>query len=321
MSYCRQVTSSLVRPAIVPAILIFALFACRVPVDFQKGKPFVYKTNIKVEGNVKGAQKQDLIDRLQNQLDDSLQAKTVTDFFTGAHVSVWWPSFPPFYISNWPHIIIKKLSIPPVYDSTSRDRSIGYMDALLHANGYYSPAISDTVIIKTVYKGKIDKSRKHKGERLEEQRVYVNFIVRPGKQIMIDSVGFSLRTPELQQIAINSREQSLIKVGKPYSQLVLTNEINRLVDSFRNNGYFRFSKEDLYVEHDTVFSALINPSLDPIEQAELLEKLKQKKENPTITVVVKQRPVRDTTHLIKYSIGQVTVYPDLPTAEDTITVH
>jgi outer membrane protein insertion porin family len=321
MSYCRQVTSSLFRPAIVPAILIFALFACRVPVDFQKGKPFVYKTSIKVEGNMKSDAKQDLIERLQNQLDDSLQAKTVTDFFTGAHVSVYWPSFPPLYISNWPHIIIKKLNFPSVYDSTSKDRSIAYMDALLHANGYYTPAISDTVTIKTVYKSKIDKSRKHKGESLEEQRVYVSFIVKPGKQIMFDSVGFSLHTPELQQIALNSRGQSFIKVGKPYTQIALTNEINRLVDSFKNNGYFRFSKEDLYVEHDTVFSALIDPSLDPIEQAELLEKLKQKKENPTITVVIKQRPVRDTTHLVKYSIGQVTVYPDLPTAEDTTVVH
>ncbi len=96
--------------------------------------------------------KQDLIERLQNQLDDSLQAKTVQ--FTGAHVSVWWPSFPPLYISNWPHIIIKKLNLPPVYDSTSKDRSIAYMDALLHANGYYTPAISDTVTIKTVSKVK-----------------------------------------------------------------------------------------------------------------------------------------------------------------------
>ena len=140
-----------------------------------------------------------------------------------------------------------------------------------------------------------------------------------GKQLIFDSVGFSLQTPELQQIALNSKNQSFIKVGSHIHKLLLTNEVNRLVDSFRNNGYFRFSKEDLYVEHDTVFSALIDPSLDPIEQAELLEKLKLKKENPTITVVIKQRPVRDTTHLIKYFIGQVTVYPDLPTTEDTIT--
>ena len=241
---------------------------------------------------MKADDKQDLTVRLENQLDDSLQTKTVTAF-------------------DWPlkgHMIYKKLSHPPVYDSLNLSRSISFMHALLIANGYYEPLISDTVIYEIAHKGKKVKKGKNKGQSREEQRVTIQFTVKPGKQIIFDSVGFSLSTPELQQIALNSRDESFIKVGKPYTQIALTNEINRLVDSFRNNGYFRFSKEDLYVEHDTVFSALIDPSLDPIEQAELLEKLKQKKENPTITVVIKQRPVRDTTHLIKYFIGQVTIY-------------
>jgi outer membrane protein insertion porin family len=295
MSYCRQVTSSRVRPAIVPAILIFALFSCRVPVDFQRGKPFVFKTRIKVEGNLKNDQKQDLTMRLENQLDDSLQTKTTTAFD--------WPWSPP--------VIYKKLLNPPVFDTANLDRSILFMNALLNANGYYAPSIKDTVIFKT----------SHKGSSKEEQRTYIHFIVVPGKQLVFDSVGFSLETPELQQITMDSREQSLIKVGAPYSKQVLTNEITRLVDSFRNNGYYRISKEDLYVEHDTVFAALLNPSLDPIEQAELLEKYKQRKENQTITVVVKQRPVRDSTHLKKYYIGNVTVFPDLPAGEDTAVFH
>jgi outer membrane protein insertion porin family len=304
MSYCRQVTS-LVRSAIVPAILIFTFFSCRVPANFQypQNKPFVFKTTIKVGGKLKGDQKQDLIQKLENQLDDSLQARTVTSFYK------------PMYF------VAKKLSYSPVYDTTYPGHSIVYMNALLNSNGYYAPVITDTVIVKTVHKGKIKKSGKYKGLSKEQQRVFVRFIVRPGKQLVFDSIGFSLQTPELQQITMNSRDQSLLKVGSPYSRLILTNEISRLVDSFRNNGYFRFSKEDLYAEHDTVFAALINPSLDPIEQAELLEKFKQKKENPTVTVVIKQRPARDSTHLIKYYIGQVTVYPDLPTGEDTTVIH
>jgi hypothetical protein len=302
MSYCRQVTSSRVRPAIVPAILIFALFSCRVPVNFTRGKPFVYKTTIKVEGKIKGDEKQDLEQRLENQLDDSLQTKTITSFY-------------------WPNIIAKKLTNPPVFDTANVGRSIVYMKALLSSNGFYAPTVKDTVIYKTVHKGKIIKRGKHKGESKEEQRVTIHFTVKPGKQLLFDSVGFSLSTPELQQIAINSKDHSLIKVGKSYSRAVLTSEINRLVDSFRNNGYFRFTKEDLYVEHDTVFAALIDPSLDPIEQAELLEKLKLKKENPTVTVVIRQRPVRDSTHLKKYYIGEVTVYPDLPVGEDTVAAH
>ncbi|HEY2648893.1 MAG TPA: BamA/TamA family outer membrane protein [Puia sp.] len=293
MSYCRQVTSSRVRPAFVPAILIFTLFSCRVPVDFQRGKPFVYKTTIKVEGNIKGDEKQDLQARLQNQLDDSLQTKTVTAFFP------------------WPHIVYKKLANPPVFDTTNLSRSIYFMNSLLNSNGYYSPQIKDTFVIRSM----------DKNDSLKEQRVTVQFIVKPGKQMVFDSVGFSLTTPEFQRIAMQSRNQSLLKVGQPYSKQLLTSEVNRLVDSFRNNGYFRFTKEDLYVEHDTVFSALIDPSLDPIEQAELLEKLRQKKENPTVTVVVKQRPARDTTHLIKYFIGQATVYPDLAVGVDTIAFH
>jgi outer membrane protein insertion porin family len=292
MSYCRQVTSSLVRPAIVPSILLFGLFSCRVPKNFQKGKPFVFKTTIKVEGNIKGDEKQDLTQRLQNQMDDSLQTKTVTGF-------------------NWPYIIANKLNYPPVFDSVNIGRSIVFMKSLLNANGYYAPVIKDSV--KYTFK--------HKGGPKEEERVSIQFIVRPGKQLVFDSVGFSLYTPELQKITMDSRDQSLIKVGKPYSRTVLANEINRLVDSFRNNGFYRFSKEDLFIEHDTVFAALIDPSLDPIEQAELLEKLKLKKDNPAVTVVIHQRPVRDSSHLQKFYIGAVTVYPDLPPGLDTGAFH
>lgn len=306
MSYCRQVTSSLVRRAFVPAILLFTLFSCRIPVDFTRGKPFVYKTNIKITGNLRGDKKQELISRLESQLEDSLQAKTTTEF-----------TFPKYF----PNIIYKRLLNPPVFDSANLNRSIVFMNALLYSNGYYAPSIQDTVLFKTVHKGKLITSGKLKGLSKEEQRVSIYFVVKPGKQLVFDSVGFNLSTPELQEITLSSKEQSFIKKGNPYSRQVLTSEINRLVDSFRNHGYYRFTKEDLYVEHDTVFSALIDPSLDPIEQAELLEKLKIKKENPTITVVVKQRPARDSTHLIRYYMGKITIYPDLPVGEDTATVH
>ncbi len=88
---------------------------------------------------MKADDKQDLALRLENQLDDSLQTKTVTAF-------------------DWPwnaHVIYKKLSHPPVYDSLNLSRSISFMHALLIANGYYSPVIRDTVIYSTVHKGKI----------------------------------------------------------------------------------------------------------------------------------------------------------------------
>ncbi len=254
---------------------------------------------------MKNDQRQDLILRLETQLDDSLQAKTVTAF-------------------SFPVIIYKKLSHPPVYDSLNLGRSIAFMTALLNANGYYSPVIKDTVKTKTVHKGKVYKGlftrKKLRGQSREEQRVTIDFNVKPGKQLAFDSVGYNLKSPELQKLTLDSRSQSVLKKGKPYSRQLLVTEMNRLVDTFRNHGYFRFTKEDLYAEHDTVFAALIDPSLDPLEQAELLERLRLKNENPTISVTIKQRDIRDSTHLIKYYIGNVTVYPDLPVLEDTVVV-
>ena len=292
MVYYRQVTASSFMPAVVLPILLLSIFSCRVPKNYQRDKPFVYKTNIKVESDLPNDEKQDLIARLENQLDDSLQAKAVTDLR-------WAPPF--FY---------KRLSNPPAFDTLNLSRSMLYMNSLLNSIGYYAPVIKDSVKIKL-------KKNKKKGD---QHRVTINFLVVPGRKLIFDSVGFDLQSPALQNLAMQSKDQALMKKGQPYSKQVLATEINRLVDTFRNNGYYKFSREDLYVEHDTVFAALIDPTLDPLQQADLLEKLKSKRENPTITVVIKQRPVKDSGRLTRYYIGNVIVYPDLPTAEDTAII-
>jgi hypothetical protein len=290
----RQVTASFLNPAVVLLIPVLSFFSCVLPKNYQLKKPFVYKTNIKVKQQMPNDEKQDLISRLQNQLDDSLQVKTTTAIFS-------WKPIAPVY---------KKLDAPPVFDTLNVSRSLIFMNSLLYSMGYYAPKITDTVWSTT------KKRRKNR----DEHRVFVSFTVVPGKKLTLDSIGFDLQTPVLQALAMESKDQSLLQKGKPYSKQILSNELNRLVDTFRNNGYYRFSREDLYIEHDTVIAALIDPTLDPFQQAELMEKLKIKRENPTINVVVKQRPVRDSSHLMKYYIGNVTVYPDLPTIPDTTIV-
>ncbi|MBS1597959.1 MAG: BamA/TamA family outer membrane protein [Bacteroidetes bacterium] len=293
MAYYRQVTASKLTHTVVLPILFFSLFACRFTRGYQRDKPFVYKTKIKVDQKMPNDEKQDLIARLENQLDDSLRAKTVTA-----------PRFlPPFL---W-----KKLQSPPVFDTLNLSRSIVYMNSLLNSIGYYAPVITDS--IETGFK----KNKSHG----DQHRVCITFNVKPGKRLIFDSVGFDLQTPALQALTMKSKDQSLLKKNQPYSKQILGTELNRIVDTFRSNGYYKFSREDLYVEHDTVFAALIDPTMDPLQQAELLQKLERRRQNPTINVVIKQRPIKDSSHLMQYYIGNVTVYPDLPTTEDTSIVH
>ena len=221
---------------------------------------------MKVEGNLPKPEKIDLSTRLSNQLDDSLrtQVRSILGLFN-------------------------TVMYPPVFDTANVRRSIGYMVALLNATGYYNPLIKDTVRRDTVHI-----HHWFSRTRSIQYRVSIDFTVFPGKQVKLDSIGYHLSTPALQTLALQSLPQSLLKKGKPYSKQALSSELDRLVSLFRNNGYYSFSKDDLFIEKDTVVSALIDPNLDPFQQAALLDELRKKREHPTINVVILERPVRDS---------------------------
>jgi outer membrane protein insertion porin family len=291
MSRRRQVTVSFpISALLLIAVAVAGLFSCTVPRKYQYHRPFVFAVNVKVASPLPPDEKKDLAAKLTNQLDDSLRPQVVT-------------------IGG----VYNRVMNPPVFDTANVRRSIDFMVALLNATGYYNPTIKDTIHRDTV--------RFNRHPEKNEYRVTVNFTVNPGKQLKLDSFGFALSTPALQQLALASAKASLLKKGKPYSKQLMSDELDRLVTLFRNNGYYRFSKEDMVVVLDTVVSALIDPNLDPFQQEALLAELKKKREHPTIDVVVAQRPVRDSSRIMQYHIGHVTVYPDLPIVlEDTVTV-
>ena len=60
-------------------LLPVILSSCSVHTFIKKppaNKPYVYKTTVRVEGDLPGADKKDLQARLQNQLDDSIRVRT-----------------------------------------------------------------------------------------------------------------------------------------------------------------------------------------------------------------------------------------------------
>lgn len=254
--------------------------------------------NVRVEGTIPPGEKQDLTARLTNQLDDSLRPQIVSV----AGVS-------------------RKLEAPPVFDTANVRRSLAYMVALLNASGYFAPVIKDTFRLDTAHLH-VNILRFRFKPQPDQYRVTVDFRIWPGKQLRLDSIVYNLQTPELQALALQSRKQSLLKKGQPYSKQVFEAELDRLGDLFRNNGYYKFApREDLLIVRDTVIAALIDPTLDPFQQASLLEELKRKREHPTINIEVTQRPVRDSSHITRYTVGHVTVYPDLPIVlEDSVTI-
>lgn len=289
MPFSQQVTFfSITQSALLVFLVVNIAISCTIPKKYQSGKPFIYKTTVTLNSDQKGSEKLFLRDRLTNQVDDSLQVRTV--------LSV-----------GFPELFFYRLLEPPVFDTIYMDRSKTFMSGLLHSLGYFNPVITDTFRIDTVI---------YKGD--QQMRAKVVFFVTPGKQYRLDSIGYDINDEELQMLALQNREQSLLKKNEPFSVEKISAELDRLLNIYRNNGYYRISKEDLYAERDTVVAALIDPTLDPFEQLQLLDSLQRKRENPTINVTIKQRLGQDSSHLVKYYVGDVTVYPDLKIIPDSL---
>jgi outer membrane protein insertion porin family len=281
MLLARQVTAfRLVRWISYCAFVAASGTSCTIIKNSQAGKPFVYKTTININGNV--PEKQALEERLLNQLDDSLKTRIVS--YAGVR---------------------RVLQKPPVFDSANIGRSLIFMSSLLGSLGYFHPEIHYNFHIDTVRRN-----------RKDQYRTYINFTVIPGKVLRLDSIGYAFQDPELQRLALRQKDKSELKKTEPYTLQKVSDELDRLLTVFRNNGYYKLSKEDIYAEVDTVVAALIDPTIDPFEQFRLLDSLRKKRENPTINVVMKQQPVKDSNRLKKFYFGNVTVYPDASYLEE-----
>jgi hypothetical protein len=264
----------------------FSFFSCTVK-DYPN-KPFVYATNINIEGKYSAEEKKILKIQLEQQLHDSLRVR-------------WERKF----------LVAKVFKNPPVYDSANVVLSERYMGVMLNSLGYYRDSISFTHKVDTVRK---------------QQRTTVNFNLVPGKLIKIDSLWYNLLDsvaymPEidtLQQLTINSMNERVLHKGDPFSKYLISSELDRLADLARNNGYLKFTKEQLLAVWDTVGLALLRPATDISEQLKLLELIRQRRENPTVDLEIRLNPNIDTTRLTRYYIGQVTIYPDtdIDTAEN-----
>lgn len=251
---------------------------------YPKDFPFVYtnKFNIKTD-SLNKTQKAYLRSRISTQLDDSMLVRTIDRaIFQG---------------------VIKN---PPVFDTNALNQSVKNIKVLMNNLGYYRSEVSAT------YKINSSKNLTQRGE----YRVTSTFNVDTKKNTLIDSLNFIFPTFELQQVVINNLHNAILKRGEPFTVEKVSSEINRLISDFRNNGFYKITRNDIYADVDTVNKALLNPDLSDFERIILLARSKNKR--PTINVMLRLRPqsdsantiIFDSSKLVRYYVGKVTVIPD-----------
>ena len=187
---------------------------------------------------------------------------------------------------------------PLDYDSSSTRVSAENMIASLFHSGYYNAYVktkTDTI----------------------KRKIIVHYEVNTSNPTLIDTLTYQFKTSELQELGNSIKQSTYLLKNTAITKIGVLTELNRIVDSFRNNGYYKFTAADLKVYGDTSIEALTSISDDPFEQFRFIAHAQEMRDSPKIKVSIVINPPDDYTRLKKYFINNIIIYPDFPVQKNT----
>ncbi|WP_207492537.1 BamA/TamA family outer membrane protein [Aridibaculum aurantiacum] len=261
--------------------VVLAFASCTVVKNYPPNTPFVFDNEIKLEGDVSKDEMRRIQAELYNYWDDSLKPRRVGQFGV--------------------RTIVRN---PPRFDTSYINPSITFMRSYLQSQGFYNS------IVEPILPHEIDTV----GDQL---RATVRMAVNLEKNLRISSFTFdSIQHDDLRVLAKQDSSKTLLRERKPFNKQLISGELDRLVNLYRNNGYLRMNRENLYAEVDTTEVGLLDITLDPFEQARRIAEATQRRlADPTIDVAIRSRPSNDTNAFTQFYVGRIYLYPETEKTE------
>ncbi|GAA0539713.1 translocation and assembly module lipoprotein TamL [Chitinophaga japonensis] len=277
-------------------ITLLVLAACSNTKYLQQDQTLYTSASVNVKGEgLAAADKQDLRSSLSSK---SLMLQQPNSKFMGTRIKVW--LYNQKYNeqkSNWFWNLMlapRNLEAPVLYDSTKTKASIDRMVSYLNNQGYfYATAAYD--------------------EKIRHQKASVTYQVNTGKNFLVDQIYYDVQDSAILGLVKNAEPFSLIKKNMPYKQEVLASERERLFRLVKNAGYYKFSRDAIEFELDTLHKALFRNPLNPFEGITNIFSERKAQEKPTMDITVRIRNPEDTLASWEpYRIDSIYVYPDFP---------
>ena len=137
--------------------------------------------------------------------------------------------------TKWSNRMLQRFGEAPViYDSTLVANSCQDMVKAMQSMGYMN-ATAESEIVKN------------------NKKVHVIYTVTPGQQLIIDSVNYQIEDTTLLPILdIDNYQKRGLKRGMVFSNENLENERKRLTGILVDNGYYKFNKDFIQYEADSI---------------------------------------------------------------------
>ena len=233
----------------------------------------MYDTKLNITGNITKDEKIRLTNELGNYWDDSIRVKKVSQLGV--------------------RTVIKN---PAAYDTANLVRSMQYMNEYLNSQGYYYATFFPEINTEFI-------------KNQERKKIALNIDL--GKNITFDSISYVLKDSTLQKLTEGDKKNSLIKFGDPYTKGAISNELDRMVNLYRQNGYYQFTREHVFAHVDSLDKRLFTLTLDPIQQTELMAIARGSREKSSSWPVAMERRLNiDSSAITPYKIGKIYYYPE-----------
>ena len=137
--------------------------------------------------------------------------------------------------AKWVNRLLRSMGEPPaLFDSLQASQTLGDMQQMLHNNGYLD--------------GRVELWTRTKGKRLSAiYRLY------PGEPYYIGNVAYDIRDSVImRELNLDSRDNWMLRSGQQFVVDNLDKERKRLTSMLNDLGYYRFHKEFIRYEADTL---------------------------------------------------------------------
>jgi len=123
---------------------------------------------------------------------------------------------------------------PQLYNEVMTQRSVDQLKQYMDNKGYYRAQITSNVNFDE-----------------KKQKAALEFDIKTNDQYTIKKVSYHFVTPKLKEIFYNDSVSYSMKQGDAFDFYVLEKQQKKIVDLYRNNGYFYFSKNQVKGIADT----------------------------------------------------------------------
>lgn len=185
----------------------------------------------------------------------------------------------------------KGVQRPVLLDTNALIKTTQNMKAYMFNQGFFYARVQDTVIFK-------------------KKKAYVHYIVNAKSNYLINKVNYSFDDSVIAGVINGEADAMVLQKGREFTYSLLEEERSRIAAVAGNNGYRRFTQDNVTFTIDTVDKTMFRTAGSPFENAvNFISQVKSNKK-ATIDIDVMVRMADDTLAYNKYQLGKVTVYPD-----------